>query len=171
MKDEGYNFAYRRIPLTREREALSSDVDAIQYCIDDSAGCYLFVSHTGFGAVAYAMAIICIRTGAETNSLPKDPQPLVRMNLLCTPKEDLPSRASDEEALGMGDYRDILSLTRVLVYGPKSKADIDIVIERCAGAWHLRDEILYYSRELKKFPDAEDEQRAYLMDMGIKALR
>ncbi|TQE11556.1 hypothetical protein C1H46_002931 [Malus baccata] len=155
MKDEGYNFAYRRIPLTREREALSSDVDAIQYCIDDSAGCYLFVSHTGFGGVAYAMAIICIRTGAETNSLPKDPQPLVRMNLLCTPKEDLPSRASDEEALGMGDYRDILSLTRVLVYGPKSKADIDIVIER----------------ELKKFPDAEDEQRAYLMDMGIKALR
>ncbi|CAN6706174.1 unnamed protein product [Malus baccata var. baccata] len=171
LKDEGYNIAYRRIPLTREREALASDVDAIQYCIDDSAGCYLFVSHTGFGGVAYAMAIICIRIGAETNSLPKDPQPLVGTNLMCTPEEDLPSRASDEEVLRMGDYRDILSLTRVLVYGPKSKADVDIVIERCAGAGHLRDDILYYSKELKKFPDADDEQRACVMDMGIKALK
>ncbi|CAN6569823.1 unnamed protein product [Malus baccata var. baccata] len=145
LKDEGYNIAYRRIPLTREREALASDVDAIQYCIDE--------------------------IGAETNSLPKDPQPLVGTNLMCTPEEDLPSRASDEEVLRMGDYRDILSLTRVLVYGPKSKADVDIVIERCAGAGHLRDDILYYSKELKKFPDADDEQRACVMDMGIKALK
>ncbi|XP_050379056.1 uncharacterized protein LOC126796301 [Argentina anserina] len=71
----------------------------------------------------------------------------------------------------MGDYRDILSLTRVLVYGPKSKADVDRVIERCAGAGHLREDILYYSKELEKFPDADDEQRANLMDMGVKALR
>lgn len=35
LKDEGYNITYRRIPLTREREALASDVDAIQYCIDE----------------------------------------------------------------------------------------------------------------------------------------
>ncbi|CAK9165926.1 unnamed protein product [Ilex paraguariensis] len=31
---DGYNIAYRRIPLTREREALASDIDAIQYCTD-----------------------------------------------------------------------------------------------------------------------------------------
>ncbi|KAL2935177.1 Paladin [Bienertia sinuspersici] len=30
LRDEGYDITYRRIPLTREREALSSDVDAIQ---------------------------------------------------------------------------------------------------------------------------------------------
>lgn len=35
LKDEGYNITYRRIPLTREREALASDVDAIQYCKDE----------------------------------------------------------------------------------------------------------------------------------------
>ncbi|RVW12495.1 Copia protein [Vitis vinifera] len=35
LKDEGYNIAHRRIPLTREREALASDVDAIQYCKDE----------------------------------------------------------------------------------------------------------------------------------------
>lgn len=35
LKDEGYNIQYRRIPLTREREPLASDVDAIQYCKDE----------------------------------------------------------------------------------------------------------------------------------------
>ncbi|PON43261.1 Protein-tyrosine phosphatase-like [Parasponia andersonii] len=169
LKEDGYNITYRRIPLTREREALSSDVDAIQYCIDDSAGCYLFVSHTGFGGVAYAMAIVCIRMGAQANFSSKIS--LVGTNRLYTTEEEFPSQASNEETLRMGDYRDILSLTRVLMYGPESKADADLVIERCAGAGNLRDDIFYYSKELKKFPDADDEQGAYLMDMGIKALR
>ena len=35
LKDEGYDITYRRIPLTREREALTSDVDAIQYCKEE----------------------------------------------------------------------------------------------------------------------------------------
>lgn len=35
LKHEGYNIAYQRIPLTREREALASDVDSIQYCKDE----------------------------------------------------------------------------------------------------------------------------------------
>lgn len=34
LKNEGYNMAYKRIPLTREREALASDVDSIQCCKD-----------------------------------------------------------------------------------------------------------------------------------------
>ncbi|KAF7154830.1 hypothetical protein RHSIM_Rhsim01G0001400 [Rhododendron simsii] len=160
LKDEGYNIEYRRIPLTREREALASDVDAIQYCRDDSAGSYLFVSHTGFGGVSYAMAIICIRLDADEKLVSDTHQP-----------STLLYRASDEEAHKMGDYRDILSLTRVLVCGPKSKSDVDSVIERCAGAGHLRDDIHYYSKELEKFPDGDDEHRAYLMDMGVKALR
>lgn len=50
-------------------------------------------------------------------------------------------------------------------------SDFVTSIKRCAGAGHLRDDILYYSKELEKFPDGDDEQRAYLMDMGIKALR
>ncbi|KAJ6879745.1 hypothetical protein NC652_033144 [Populus alba x Populus x berolinensis] len=39
------------------------------------------------------------------------------------------------------------------------------------SAGHLRDDILYYNKELRKSRDDDDEQRAYLMDMGIKALR
>ncbi|KAE9615911.1 hypothetical protein Lal_00017613 [Lupinus albus] len=171
LKDDGYDIVYRRIPLTRERDALASDIDAIQYCKDDSAGSYLFVSHTGFGGVAYAMSIICIRLSAEANFASKVPQPLFGPDISSVIEENLPSRASNEAALKMGDYRDILSLTRVLIHGPQSKADADIVIERCAGAGHIRDDILYYSKEFEKFTDDDDEERAYFMDMGIKALR
>ncbi|XP_061354056.1 uncharacterized protein LOC133298743 isoform X2 [Gastrolobium bilobum] len=35
LKDEGYDIVYRRIPLTRERDALACDIDAIQYCKDE----------------------------------------------------------------------------------------------------------------------------------------
>ncbi|KAJ7005436.1 paladin-like protein [Populus alba x Populus x berolinensis] len=76
LKDEGYDMTYRRIPLASEREALASDVDAIQYCKDDCAGSYLFVSHTGFGGVGYAMAIICIKLDAEAKLTSKISQTL-----------------------------------------------------------------------------------------------
>jgi len=42
---------------------------------------------------------------------------------------------------------------------------------RCSGAGHIREDILYYNGEFEKFTDDDDEERAYLMDMGIKALR
>ncbi|KAK4271120.1 hypothetical protein QN277_019857 [Acacia crassicarpa] len=171
LKDEGYDIVYRRIPLTRERDALASDVDAIQCCKDGSAGSYLFLSHTGYGGVAYAMAIMCIRIGAEANFASKIPGPLHGPALYPVAEENMISRTSNEEALRMGDYRDILNLTRVLVHGPQIKADVDFVIERCAGAGHLRDDILYYSKKFEKLTDVDDEERAYLMDMGIKALR
>ncbi|XP_054802263.1 uncharacterized protein LOC129306004 isoform X2 [Prosopis cineraria] len=171
LTDEGYDIVYRRIPLARERDALASDIDAIQYCKDDSAASYLFLSHTGFGGVAFAMAIMCIKIGAEANYASKSPHPLLGLAISPVSEDNMISRASNEEALRMGDYRDILNLTRVLIHGPQSKADVDIVIERCAGAGHLRDDILYYSNKFEKLTDVDDEERAYLMDMGIKALR
>ncbi|CAK9165927.1 unnamed protein product [Ilex paraguariensis] len=116
------------------------------------------------------MAIICIRLEAEANIALNVSRLLVGTpHPFASPVQNLPSQI-DEEAHKMGDYRDILSLTRVLVHGPESKADVDIVVERCAGAGHLQDDILYYCMELEKFPD-DDEHRAYLMDMGIRALR
>lgn len=33
LKEEGFNIEYRRIPLTREREAVASDIDAIHSCL------------------------------------------------------------------------------------------------------------------------------------------
>lgn len=95
-----------------------------------AAGCYLFVSHTGFGGVAYAMSITCLKLDAESRSEAKLEQSLMSTKLNPTSKENLPSRTSLEEALQMGDYSDILNLTRVLIYGPKSKSDVDIIIDR-----------------------------------------
>ncbi|CAA7030575.1 unnamed protein product [Microthlaspi erraticum] len=166
LKNENYNISYRRIPLTRERDALASDVDAIQYCKDDSAGSYLFVSHTGFGGVSYAMAITCLllQPGQKLTATPNT-------NSSALEEDDSPSRACDEEALSMGDYRDILSLIRVLSHGPQSKSDVDGIVELCAGAGHLREDIVHYTKELNKLPITKDETRSYIMDMGVKALR
>lgn len=76
------------------------------------------------------MAIICVKLGAEATFTSNIPELMVDTNRHSTSEANLPSRASEEEALRMGDYRDILSLTRVLMYGPQSKSDVDIVIER-----------------------------------------
>ena len=98
-----------------------------------SAGSYLFVSHTGFGGVAYAMAILCITLEADANltSVVVAPRSVVvAPHSFPLPEEKLASQTSDEEAQQMGDYRDILSLTRVLTHGPESKANVDTVIER-----------------------------------------
>ena len=35
LRDGGYDIIYRRIPLTREREPLATDIDAIQCCKDE----------------------------------------------------------------------------------------------------------------------------------------
>ena len=76
------------------------------------------------------MAIMCIRLDAEAKFTPKISQTVVGRRSSSMSEANLPSELSDEEALRMGDYRDILSLTRVLTHGPKNKADVDIVIEK-----------------------------------------
>lgn len=85
------------------------------------------------------MAIMCIKLGAATNLESKISRPLYGPHMHPMVQENIPSRASNEEAFRMGDYRDILNLTRVLVRGPQSKADVDIIIER------------YFSQSLKIF--------------------
>lgn len=81
------------------------------------------------------MAILCIKLSTEPNFGCKIPESLIDTKLLSGNEEKLPSQATDAEAHEMGDYRDILSLTRVLVHGPQSKADVDIIIERYIISW------------------------------------
>ncbi|XP_042416053.1 paladin-like [Zingiber officinale] len=167
--DEGYRIEYKRIPLTSEREALAVDVDAMQYCKDEFARYYLFISHTGYGGVSYAMAITCLGLSADKKFATEQ---TVETHFVSTsPIGTLHFQPYGVDALKQGDYRDILSLTRVLVHGPQSKHEVDNIINRCAGAGHLRDDILHYKRELDECPSDDDEHRSYLMDMGIKALR
>lgn len=76
------------------------------------------------------MSITCLKLDAESNSEAKLDQSLMSTKLNPMPEKNLPSRTSVEEALKMGEYSDILNLTRVLIYGPKSKADVDTIIDR-----------------------------------------
>jgi hypothetical protein len=99
-------------------------------CRDDANTNYLFISHTGYGGVAYAMAISCLifqakdellRRSASSSKEPSNPD-LFHL---------VPKRFDDaDEIYKQGDYRDVLSLTRVLANGPASKALVDKVIER-----------------------------------------
>ncbi|CAM8934542.1 unnamed protein product [Rhodiola kirilowii] len=169
LQAEGYNLTYRRVPLTREREPLASDVDTIQNCQDQSAGSYLFVSHTGFGGVAYAMTLICTKLDDDSKNNVTPSSPFLCASAMSN-KNTL-STTSEVDAFQMGDYRDILSLTRVLMYGPQSKADVDVILERCAGAGNIKEDIVSYSKELKTLSGKHDEHGARVWDMGVKALR
>ncbi|TVU46304.1 hypothetical protein EJB05_05830 [Eragrostis curvula] len=171
LSSKGYCIDYKRIPLTREREALAADVDAIRSLIDESARYYLFISHTGYGGVAYAMAITCLGLGADAKFVMEQTAETHFVSTSLT--KNVSIKTSTDIAFRQGDYRDILNLTRVLVHGPKSKREVDTVIDRCSGAGHLREDILRYRKALQdcSHDDDDDEERSYLSDMGTKALR
>ncbi|VAI05756.1 unnamed protein product [Triticum turgidum subsp. durum] len=171
LRDQGYCIDYKRIPLTREREALAADVDSIQSSINESSRYYLFVSHTGYGGVAYAMAITCLRLGADAKFVMEQTAETHFVSSSLT--KSVPVKTFTDIALRQGDYRDILNLTRALIHGPKSKEEVDKVIDRCVGAGDLREDILQYRKALRdcSHDDDDDEARSYLMDMGTKALR
>lgn len=46
-----------------------------------------------------------------------------------------------------------------------------LYLYRCAGAGHIRDDIVSYTKELKQASHGNEEQQASLIDMGVKALR
>lgn len=74
------------------------------------------------------MAITCLGLGADKKFATEQ---TVETHFVSTsPIRTLPSPRSGEDALKQGDYRDILSLTRVLDHGPKSKHEVDYIIER-----------------------------------------
>ncbi|XP_020701616.1 paladin [Dendrobium catenatum] len=171
LRDEGYNIDYRRIPLTREREPSAADADAIKHYKNDCARYHLFVSLTGYGGVAYAMVIKCLGLDANAKFSSGASEKAETFISSALSRNSFAYRTVGEEALKYGDYSDILSLTRVLIHGPKCKAEVDALIERCADAGNLRDEILYYRNELLNCSSDDDETRSYIMDKGIKALR
>lgn len=77
------------------------------------------------------MAITCLKLHSLKNPS-KNTESSVNTHYPCSNAIDLSSCdcSNDEQALKLGDYRDILSLTRVLMYGPESKAEVDIIMDR-----------------------------------------
>lgn len=77
------------------------------------------------------MAITCLGLDADGKFSSEILETLVESNnLSLTHNGTASSQLSGEAAFKQGDYRDILNLTRVLIYGPKSKEEVDMVIER-----------------------------------------
>jgi hypothetical protein len=122
------------------QQDLYSKPFAILVLILDRAGKgveYCFISHTGFGGVAYAMAITCLRLQAEIQ-LASLPGPSYKSSEILEPillagnQQVVSTPVVGSLAFQQGDYRDILSLVRVLVNGPASKAEVDIIIDRYA---------------------------------------
>lgn len=96
---------------------------------------YCFISHTGVGGVAYAMAITCLRLQATAQTVNLAASSSTGSDIagsfaLQTGEDVITRPKDDEEAFRQGDYRDILSLTRVLANGPASKIETDSIIER-----------------------------------------
>ncbi|KAJ7298358.1 hypothetical protein O6H91_03G019600 [Diphasiastrum complanatum] len=177
LKAEGYRVDYKRIPLSRERAALPTDVDAIQHRLDRAGEKveYVFISHTGFGGVTYAMAITCLRLKAEKKLATLSAAPLSApdaLSLTCLPMDESTLKSLDDSDLYKGgEYRDILSMTRVIPNGPAIKAEVDDVIDRCGEAGNLRDDILIYKQQLESGCCNDGAQMSYLLNMGVKALR
>ncbi|CAM6102777.1 unnamed protein product [Calypogeia fissa] len=179
LKAAGYNIDYKRIPLTRERAALATDVDAIQSRLEtagDDAVDHCFISHTGVGGVAYAMAITCLRLQAKAISVNLAASSSTGSDIATSfPFQnggDVITRPKDdEEAFRQGDYRDILSLTRVLANGPASKIETDTIVERCEGAGNILEDIFDYKKQSEDCAQGDEERRSFWKDMGIKALR
>jgi hypothetical protein len=96
-----------------------------------SARYYLFISHTGYGGVAYAMAITCLGLSADAKFVMEE---TAETHFVSTSlAKNVSIKTKTDIALKQGDYRDILNLTRVLVHGPKSKEEVDTVIDRYYG--------------------------------------
>lgn len=76
----------------------------------------------------------------------------------------------DKESFFVSDLTYLNGL-QFLSLDPSSLIVCLFCLQRCAGAGHIREDIVYYTKELKKGCDGNDEHEAYLIDMGIKALR
>lgn len=81
------------------------------------------------------MAITCLGLNAADRNLTTKTSPGIASETddpsSATVLPETPSsQFSNDEALKQGEYRDILNLTRVLLHGPKSKVDVDAVLER-----------------------------------------
>lgn len=279
LQTEGYNVDYRRIPVTRERVPKASDVDAIQQRADGAGrhADFLFISHTGYGGVAYAMAITCLRLHAQAHissaatsssaqspaapspasdfsfvlspSTPprpatqEDPETRIAVGSVrartpmngtaaapspapagsspggtaLSPKHSLPAvnplpstpfppgapppsprtavrgvyaepiaaadaaaspqkkaKADPQEiaaAMRNGDYRDVLSLERVLVHGPASKFEVDTVLDRLRDAGNLREDIWEHRQAALACGEGQAELKAAQVEKGVQALR
>ncbi|CAI5954970.1 unnamed protein product [Closterium sp. NIES-65] len=187
-EQQGYLVDYRRIPLTRERVPVASDVDALQLYIQRRGPNvkFLFVSHTGYGAIAYAMALTCLHLQATTLPSPAPHAPSAAPSsptaaatsptTLAKPAaaSSIPVPKAGGGGGGKGEYRNVLQLERVLVKGPHCKRLVDAVAHRLLAVGRIVEDAGEYRRAVEAVQGdntVDRDRRAALTDMGLKALR
>ena len=123
---QGWSLRYRRIPQTRCRPAEPVDVDLVRRQMEAGLGScesaqFVFMSHTGVGSVAHAMALaVCCLMGSG------GPQKLALPPVSISPS--------------LAEHRDVLSLLRVLKQGPACQQDVEAALSVC-GAGNLLDDL------------------------------
>ncbi|CAI5507986.1 unnamed protein product [Closterium sp. Naga37s-1] len=186
-EQQGYLVDYRRIPLTRERVLVASP--SLQLYVQHRGPNvkFLFVSHTGYGAIAYAMALTCLHLQATTLPSPAPHAPAAAPSSPTAAAASSPTLAKQSTASfsipvpkavggagGKGEYRNVLQLERVLVKGPHCKRLVDAVAHRLLAVGRIVEDAVEYRRavEAVQGDDTVDrDRRAALTDMGLKALR
>eukprot|EP00854_Cymbomonas_tetramitiformis_P001478 gene1478-2104_t len=121
LMKQGLSIAYRRVPLSYTRNISTMDLDALRTHLDSApppTGSqsinYVFMTQTGYGAAGYAMAMTaCVL--ASRGVLTVDPQDM----------------RPGKRHLEQGEYREILSLMRVLESGSSCKGRADWAVSRC----------------------------------------
>ncbi|CAI5993546.1 unnamed protein product [Closterium sp. NIES-65] len=147
---------------------------------------FLFVSHTGYGAIAYAMALTCLHLQATTLPSPAPHAPSAAPSsptaaatsptTLAKPAatSSIPVPKAGGGGGGKGEYRNVLQLERVLVKGPHCKRLVDAVAHRLLAVGRIVEDAGEYRRAVEAVQGdntVDRDRRAALTDMGLKALR
>lgn len=139
---EGYHISYRRIPLSRERTPEAGDLaDLHKAMINAGPGgrpvVHLVLSRTATGSSArFAAASLCCHALVEEKLKREGGAAAAALNAGNSTNKRIKRTYSD-----LGEYRGIMSLSRLLPRGMEVKALVDQAVDRCERIGNLRADI------------------------------
>src|SRR5690606_27996960 len=138
LRDEGYRVDYARIPVTDEQAPEPADFDALRQRLSEvpEGSPMIFNCHAGRGRTTTAMVAADLLTGPRTARFTQNP----------SVHEDIREQGRYQR----GEYRVILSLIDALKDGPRTKAEVDEVIDRAAALQNLRESIEGYKNKAER---------------------
>lgn len=152
LRAEGYAVSYRRIPLSRERTPVASDLQDLYLQMRAAAtrpersALHLVLSRTATGSSGRftAAALCCYLLRPEAESPRADSQGGVKR-----------MRRSGSD---LGEYRGIMSVARLLRNGWEMKQAVDTAIDCCSKIGNLRLDIKHCKRTMEAAPAPTMEQ-------------
>jgi len=140
LRKMGYRVEYKRIPLSRDRTPIASDIDHMQLqlkCKNPGGRVvHLIMSRSKTGSSCrYVTGLLATALSATDLDVPDSGD--------MGPLGSSPKRFKSSQGLipAQGEHRNILNLLRVLEFGPDAKQAVDAAIGRCADIGDLRTDI------------------------------